>query len=418
MQKKQARYHRIHGQKTVRQLHINPEGFARDLSSRGYAASTISLYRRIVGHFGQWLQPRQVALRQIRPSHANGFVEHLPRCCCPQPNASNFHHCRAALHRFLDFLHRSGFIPDPCKKVLALGAVDRLVFKFDQHLDRVQGLTSLTRRARRRYAREFLEVQFGRRRLRLRAIETDDLLRFVNSRATTLKRTSVHALVVGLRSFLRFLELTGRIRQGLASAVPSPACPSPQPPLQILDESARRRLLCSFDRTTPIGRRDYAIALCFTELALRASEVAELSLEDVDRRASTLHLRQTKQRRERLLPLPPRVARALVAYLQRSRPAVAHRQLFLSLWTPKGRPLSTDGVRHAISRAFARCGIEATGPHFLRRSWASQAHRRGTGLKIIADIMGHQSLETTAPYAQVHFEELRQAALPWPCTKL
>jgi len=52
----------------------------------------------------------------------------------------------------------------------------------------------------------------------------------------------------GLRSFVRFLEFTGRIRQGLACAVPSPACPPAQPPLLVLDQSARHRFLCCFDR--------------------------------------------------------------------------------------------------------------------------------------------------------------------------
>jgi site-specific recombinase XerD len=318
----------------------------------------------------------------------------------------------------LVFLHRSGLVPAPLKRVPVLGAVDRLLAAFDHHMDRVQGLSVLTRRARRRYAREFLEAQFHRRRLQLRAIKPADLLRFVNTRAPALKRTSLHALVVGLRSFLRFLEFSGRIRQGLSGGVPSPACPPPQPPLKVLDQETRRRFLGSFDRTTRIGRRDYAMALCFVELALRANEVADLTLDDIDWRASTLRLRQTKQRRERLLPLPARVSRSLVAYLQRGRPAVAHRTLFVALWAPPGRPLSTDGVRHAIGRAFARAGMEATGPHILRRSWATLAHRRGVGLKLIADVLGHQSLETTAPYAQVHFEELRQAAQPWPRAKV
>ena len=401
------------------QVHIIFEAFACDLRSRGYATSTIGLYGRIVAHFGRWLSQRQVGPRQIRPPHVDGFLQqHLPRCHCDPPVVRSFSPCRSALHGFLDFLHRERLIPDPPKRAPRLKAADRLLVEFDQHLDRVQGLSALTRRARRRYVREFLDAQFGRRRLQLRAIRPGDLWRFVNARALTLKRTSLHALVVGLRSFLRFLEFTGRIRQGLACAVSSPACPLTQPPLQVLDQSTRRRFLCSFDRTTPTGRRDYAIALCFTELALRANEVADLTLDDVDWRASTLRLRQTKQRRERLLPLPSRVARALVAYLQRGRPAVDHRRLFVSLWAPLGRPLSTDGVRQAIRRAFARCGVEAMGPHSLRRSWATLAHRRGTGLKLIADILGHQSLETTAPYAQVHFEELRQAALPWPRTKL
>jgi len=399
------------------QVHIISEAFACDLRSRGYATSTIGLYGRIVAHFGRWLSQRQVAPRQIRPFHVDGFLQqHLPRCHCVPPVVHTLSHCRRALYGFLDFLRRWRWIPDPPKSAPCLRAADRLVVEFDQHLDRVQGLSVVTRQARRRYAREWLDGQFGRQRLRLRTLKPRDLLRFVNARAQSLKGTSVHALAVGLRSFLRFLEFTGRIRPGLASAVPCPASPPFPPPTHILDPGTRLRFLRSFDRTNPVGRRDYAIALCFSELALRANEVAALTLDDVDWRALTVRLRQTKQRRERLLPLPSRVARALVAYLQRSRPVVGHRLLFMSLRPPRGRPLLTDGVRHVIGRAFDRCGIKATGPHILRQSWATVAHQRGTDLKLIADVLGHGSVDTTVQYAKVHFEQLRQAALPWPQT--
>jgi site-specific recombinase XerD len=50
----------------------------------------------------------------------------------------------------------------------------------------------------------------------------------------------------------------------------------------------------------------------------------------------------------------------------------------------------------------------------LRHTWATNAHRRGINLKLLADILGHRSLETTTRYAHVNLEELRQAALPWP----
>ncbi|MBI5383283.1 MAG: tyrosine-type recombinase/integrase [Verrucomicrobia bacterium] len=130
----------------------------------------------------------------------------------------------------------------------------------------------------------------------------------------------MHALAVGLRSFLRFLEFTGRVRPGWAAAVPCPASLAFPPPAQVLDPALRLRFLRSFDRHTAAGRRDYAIALCFSELALRANEVAALTLDDLNWCALTVRLRQTKQRRERLLPLPSRVAHALVVYLQRRRP--------------------------------------------------------------------------------------------------
>jgi integrase len=125
--------------------------------------------------------------------------------------------------------------------------------------------------------------------------------------------------------------------------------------------------------------------------------VAALTLGDVDWRALTVRLRQTKQRRERLLPLPGRVARALVVYLRRDRLVVEHRLLFINLRPPLGRPLPTDGVRNVIRRAFGRCGIKASGPRILRQSWASAAHQRGADLKQIADVLGHRSVEMTAP---------------------
>lgn len=415
MNQKPCRSSRDRESNVGRQLHISFEAFAGDLRRRGYHPNTMGLYGRVVAHFGRWLSPQDIVPRQIREAHVAAFLHrHLSRCHCPQPAIRSFPLCRGALHSFLDFLRRERWIPDPPKRAPRLWAADRLLVEFDQHLDRVQGLAVVTRRARRRYAREFLDWEFGRRRLRLRTLLPRDLFRFVTARAQHLKGTSLHALAVGLRSFLRFLEFTGRIRPGLAGAVPCPASPAFPPPAQVLDPGRRLRFLRSFDRHTSAGRRDYAIALCFSELALRANEVAALTLEDVDWRALTVRLRQTKQRRERLLPLPSRVARALVAYLKRSRPAVGHRLLFINLRPPLGRPLPTDGVRNVIRRAFGRCGIKATGPHILRQSWATAAHQRGTDLKRIADVLGHRSVDTTASYAKVHFEQLRQAALPWP----
>jgi integrase len=262
----------------------------------------------------------------------------------------------------------------------------------------------------------FLSWRFGRRDLRLRALRPKDLLRYVSLRAQTLK-AGIRDVTVGLRSFLRFLEFTGHIRPGLVLAVPHPAIPHGFPPPEVLAEPARRKFLHSFDRTNAVGRRDFAIALCLSELALRANEVASLTLDDVDWRNLTLRLRQTKQGRERLVPLPAHVAKALANYLERGRPAASHRDLFVRHRAPFGQPLQGPHVRVIIRRAFIRSGLDCSGAYILRHSWATRAHRQGTHLKLIADILGHRSLNTTTRYAQVHVEELRQAAQPWPRTK-
>ena len=405
--------------KAEREFHISFEDFIRDLRERGYSPGAVRSYGSAVGHFGRWLCENGIRPCRVVLIHLGTFLRgHLPRCHCPNPGCKSFGLCRAALGCFIGFLRRSSVLSAQPKTRAVLTGSDRLIHAFDQHLEQVQGLSATTRRARRRYARELLLWRFRNRPLRIRTILPRDLSRFMNVRARTLNPTSLHALAVGLRSFLRFLELTRCIRRGLAYAVPAPASPPPGQPARVLDRQARLRFLSSFNRRTSVGRRNYAIALCLSELALRANELVELTLDDVDWRRQTLRLRETKQKRERLLPLPSPVARALADYLRRGRPVSAHRAIFVRHRAPVGQALRVDGVRHMIRRAFAECGLEATGPHALRQAWATAAYQQGTGLKLIADILGHGSLDTTAPYTQVHFEELRQAALPWPRWKI
>ena len=125
---------------------------------------------------------------------------------------------------------------------------------------------------------------------------------YVERRAQSLKPASLRVLTTSLRSLLRFLHFSGAVRQPWAQAVPSPA-PWPRSSLpQIISEEQTRKFLKSFDRGTPTGRRDFAMALCLCLLGLRTHEVAALTLEDVDWRQLTVHLRHfgcTKQQRER-----------------------------------------------------------------------------------------------------------------------
>ena len=154
--------------------------------------------------------------------------------------------------------------------------------------------------------------------------------------------------------------------------------------------------------------------VCLSELALRSHEVASLTLEDLDWRALTVRLAQTKQRRQRLVPLPARVARAILQYLKHGRPPTPTRALFVHHNAPTGRALAAPYVQKLVRRSFARCGIKARGTHVLRHTWATWAHRRGASLKLIADVLGHRSLQATAGYAHVNVQQLRRVALPWP----
>ena len=389
--------------------------YARDLHSRGYTRGSVQSYVRAVEHPGSWLGNRRT---QISERCTRVFLEeHLPHCCCPKPAPKNLLKLRAAIRRFCSFLRGDRLNEEARPETPRQKAVARLLTAYDRHLDRVCGLSVSTRRSRQHHALQFLQWRFGRQWPRLLRLRRSDLVAFVVDRARHLTCSGTRDVACGLRSFCRFLEFSGRIHLRLAGALPRPVQPPAQQPPKILERRQWQSFLNSFPRNTATGQRDYAIALCLSLLALRAGEVATLTLDDLNWRQMTMHLGHTKQRRERLLPLPDRVARALVKYLQHGRPPTPCRALFVRHRPPVGQAMELAHVRGAMRRAFIRCGVAASGTHILRHTWATWAYRRGASLKLVADVLGHKSLNTTTRYAHLNLEELRQAALPWPTRK-
>jgi len=396
-------------------LDIILRGFGTDLEAHGYARTGVRRRVQVAEHFGRWLGSQGIALERLSTQHVERFLRcHLAHCHCPRPAAKDRACCRSAVGRFVRYLQDQHLVPPSSPEPPSRRPLDQLLGTYDQHLRDVCGLSLGTRQNRRRGARRFLQWCFGRQRIGLRHLRRQRVAGYVVEQARRLAPAALHPLCVNLRSFLKFLEFSGRLAQGLAGTVPRPA-PRAVPSLpKLLQPEERRAFLHSFPRSTPRGRRDYAIALCLAELALRGQEVASLTLDDVDWRASTVRLTQTKQRRQRLVPLPNHLGRAILSYLKRGRPPTRSRALFVHLRAPRGRPLAAHYVRKLVRRAFGRCGIRVRGTHVLRHTWATRAHRHGTSLKLIADVLGHRSLEATTGYAHVNVEELRRVALPWP----
>jgi site-specific recombinase XerD len=388
--------------------------FVLDLQRHGYALTCIHSYSQLVEHFSRWLATRRIRPRQIDEPVVERFLRrHLPQCRCPKPAPTQRRNCRAGLGRLVVFLRQRRVIPE--KPAPELSEIDRLVLEYDSYLGEIAGVAPTTRQYRCRYAREFLQTRLSRKDgLRLWNILPSDLIRHVHQRAPGLKPSSLRVLTGALRDFLRFLCLTGRGEECWIAAVPHPASWPRSSLPEILSDEQVRGFMRSFDRSTPTGRRDYAMAACLIRLGLRTQEVATLTLDDLDFDSETVRLRQTKQGRERLLPLPRALVQAITSYIHRGRPATGPRGVFVRHRAPVGQALQVHHVRGAMRRALARSGMGAVHVHLLRHTFATRLHRRGVGLKAIADLLGHLCLDTTARYARVNLEELRQAALPWP----
>jgi len=147
-------------------------------------------------------------------------------------------------------------------------------------------------------------------------------------------------------------------------------------------------------------------------LGLRASEVAGLRLDDFDWRAGEVVVRGKGARVDRL-PLPAAMGRAIVAYLQRGRPPSDRRELFLRARAPF-EPVAAGTVSSTVRRACRRAGVPVVGSHRLRHTIACQVVAAHVPLTQIAQVLRHQSLQSTALYARVDLDQLRLLAAPWP----
>ncbi len=233
------------------------------------------------------------------------------------------------------------------------------------------------------------------------------------SRASSHGIQRAKSIVNAVRSFLRFLGLTGQCPPDMQYAIPGFAS---------WQLSSVPRFLVSEDVERVIGSctgyinelRDRAVLLLLARLGLRASEVAQLKFADIDWRNGSI-LVYGKGRRQETLPLPQDVGDAILLYLDHSRLTLKVPEVFTTVLAPC-RALTRAAVTHIVRSALRRAGIKApiNGAHVLRHSTATTMLHQGVSLAGIGAVLRHRSPMTTAHYAKADFGLLSQIAQPWP----
>lgn len=243
----------------------------------------------------------------------------------------------------------------------------------------------------------------------LQVSDVDAFLAYCGTRGWS--RVTIKNAAGSLRAFLRRCASNGLCKPTLADAVSAPrlythenlpAGPS-WPDVQ--------RLLESLETNNPGEIRDRAILMLFAIYALRASEVSQLRLEDIDWEHDLIRIHRSKRRGTQLYPLMPVVGNAIARYLREIRPPSAHQFLFLTLLAPF-RPVSRR-VLYALTSCHMRAlGIQSAhlGPHALRHACAAHLLSQGFSLKEIGDHLGHRSTSATHIYAKVDLTGLREVA--------
>jgi integrase/recombinase XerD len=238
------------------------------------------------------------------------------------------------------------------------------------------------------------------------------VLTTVRAASEMMPAPSLRCMVTALRSFLRFLYVTGRVSVPLVAAVPAlKSWPRTALPSTIPAAEARR-LVAGCDTATGPGRRDAAVLLVLVRLGLRASEVARLELDDIDWRRGEFTIKG-KGGHGDVLPLPIEVGEAIAAYLRWGRQSTSSRAVFLTAVAPI-RPLSGDGVALLVRRACERASVARIGPHRLRHTLATETLRAGAPMAEVAQLLRHADQATSSIYAAADVAAVAALARPWP----
>lgn len=251
-----------------------------------------------------------------------------------------------------------------------------------------------------------------------------ELRAFLSDLVTGHARTTVAQRLAAIRAFYRF-----GVRSGLAPGDPWGAIATPRLPRRlprVLEVEQIERLLDAVDDDLAPGgggpRAELAAALALRDRALvetayaaglRISELAAADLGSLDLRRGEIRV-TGKGRKERIGLLGRPARGAIAAYLEDGRPVLVARrpagdpapvEVFLNRG---GRPLGVRGLRMRLDRLRLRAGLPAgVSPHTLRHSFATHLLDGGADLRIVQELLGHESLATTQVYTHVSPARLR-----------
>jgi integrase len=227
---------------------------------------------------------------------------------------------------------------------------------------------------------------------------------------------TVEQKLCAVRSFLRFASAGGLVDAAVLEAVPAVRSSRQVGVPSVWDPGDVARILDAIDRGNPCGKRDYAIILLVTRLGLRGVDVKQLEFADFDWPGNRLSVVQAKTGRGVQLPLLKEVGWAVIDYIRHGRPVCDCPQVFLRHHAPIG-PFSEQDHLHQILVKHARAAHVAVsekrrhGMHSLRHTLATRLMEDGTPIEQIADILGHQSVQSTGVYLKSSLGLLARCAL-------
>ena len=285
-----------------------------------------------------------------------------------------------------------------------------LVFDYAHWMESERGLAASTIWHRCDTIRGFLSW-YEPRRPSLTTICLKDIDAFIAcDKHQRWSRNLVRRKLTDLRGFLRYLAIRGHCNPSIPDGIRGPRdyrysnLPLGPKPEEV------KRLLDSMNTDRPVDIRDRAMIMLCAAYGLRGCEVLRLKLEDIDWERDQLHIVRTKNNMTSTFRLVPAVGNAIYRYLKEVRPRCLRKEVFVTLPAPHHSILR---MNHMVTSRLKALGIAAplATPHGIRHTLACHLMSKNRPLKVIADILGHRSIDSTRIYAKVDLAGLRHVAI-------
>jgi len=219
------------------------------------------------------------------------------------------------------------------------------------------------------------------------------------------KKSTVGRKLAAIRSFFQFCVRKRWMDDNPAKVVSTPKQDKSVP--SFLSEEEMQEFLDLPQTAKPLDLRDKAMLELLYATGIRVSELVGICLEDV-KFASRLIRIKGKGKKERLVPFGRTAEKSLRSYL-RVRPLLNKEQVeettfFLNY---RGQKLSSRSVERTVDKCIQLSAVRRKiSPHSLRHSFASHLLSRGADLRIIQELLGHESLATTQKYTHLDLKHL------------
>lgn len=224
-------------------------------------------------------------------------------------------------------------------------------------------------------------------------------------------RKSIARKISSLRVFYSYLVKQKMIDINIFETLETPKIPKKLP--KIIQDDEIEHLFQSIDRLKPLGFRNYVILDLLFSCGLRASELIDMSIRDIqmDRQQILIHGKGSK---DRYVPLHHKLINDMKHYLTYTRPILLSKshtlhqeRVFINY---KGTPLTVRGLELIIKNIIKHAGeTYQLHPHMLRHAFATTLLNHGADLRVVQELLGHEHLKSTQIYTHISSESMKES---------